>query len=154
VLVLRALGLGDAVTGIAALRGVRRAWPDRFIALAAPAAIGQWLRDMGVIDEVLATSGLGPLEWPPAGWVDGGGHIAVNLHGRGPLSHRVLLQTAPEELIGFRCPRAGHLSGPVWRADEHEVDRWCRLVSWAGGPCGRQDLLLRSAPLDATDDLA
>ena len=146
VLVLRALGLGDAATGIAALRGVRRAWPDRFIALAAPAVIGQWLRDLGIIDEVLPTVGLDELAWPPPGWLDGGGHIAVDLHGRGPLSHRVLLRTAPAQLIGFRCPPAGHLSGPSWRPDEHEVDRWCRLISRAGGPCGRQDLLLRQTP--------
>ena len=41
VLALRALGLGDALTGIPALRGIRRAWPDRFIALAAPAVIAR-----------------------------------------------------------------------------------------------------------------
>ena len=76
-LVLRALGLGDALTGIPALRGIRRAWPDRFIALAAPAPIGRWLRQLGVVDEVLVTERLAPLQWPPTGWIGVGGHIAV-----------------------------------------------------------------------------
>jgi hypothetical protein len=80
VLVLRALGLGDALTGIAALRGVRRAWPDRVLVLAAPSLVGDWLRGLGLVDEVLPTAGLLRLFWPPADWVDVRGHVAVNLH--------------------------------------------------------------------------
>lgn len=134
VLVLRALGLGDALTGVAALRGVRRAWPDRRLVLAAPAASGHWLRALGVVDDVLPTTGLGqPLRW------SGSGHVAVDLHGRGPTSHDLLLATQPARLVAFGTGR--HL-GPRWRADEHEVDRWCRLVRGAGGPCDRPDLRL------------
>jgi ADP-heptose:LPS heptosyltransferase len=140
--VLRALGLGDAMAGIPALRGLRRRWPERFIALAAGPAIGGWLRELGVIDEVLPTSGLSPLEWPPPAWIAGGGHIAVDLHGNGPLSHRVLMTTAPDSLVAFRCPLAGHLTGPMWRSDEHEVDRWCRLMRSAGAECDAGDLRL------------
>jgi ADP-heptose:LPS heptosyltransferase len=144
VLVLRALGLGDALTGIPALRGIRRAWPDRFIVLAAPPASGRWLRDLGVVEEVLPTSGLADLSWPPAGWIGVGGHIAVNLHGRGPRSHRVLNATAPDRLVAFRSATGGHLTGPQWRQDEHEVARWCRLLSTVNGPCTEQDLRLPS----------
>lgn len=139
VLVLRALGLGDALSGVAALRGVRRAWPDRTLVLAAPAGVGSWLRDLGVVDEVLPTSGLEPLAWT------GAGHVAVNLHGRGPQSHRLLQRTGPERLVAFASAEAG-VRGPAWRADEHEVDRWCRLVTGAGGPCGREDLRLLVEP--------
>ena len=138
VLVLRALGLGDALTGVAALRGVRRAWPDRELWLAGPAATGDWLRDLGVVDHVLPAAGLDPLTWP------GRGHVAVDLHGRGPQSHRVLQATGPEHLVAFGCPEADH-DGPAWRQDEHEVDRWCRLVTATGGPCGAEDLRLRGA---------
>lgn len=145
VLVLRALGLGDALAGIPALRGVRRRWPDRFIALACSHDIGGWLKDLGLIDEVLSTQGLTPLTWPPPGWIGFGGHIAVDLHGRGPLSHRVLAATAPDSLTAFRCPRSGHLAGPRWRSDEHEVRRWCRLVRSAGGHCDVEDLRLPPA---------
>ncbi|CAL8971335.1 hypothetical protein CELL_01010 [Cellulomonas sp. T2.31MG-18] len=148
VLVLRALGLGDALTGVAALRGVRRAWPDRRLWLAGPVGIGSWLRDLGVVDEVVPAAGLDPLVLPPE--LARGGHIAVNLHGRGPQSHAVLAATRPSRLVAFAAE--GFPEGPVWRADEHEVDRWCRLVTWAGGECGREDLRLTLSPGASDDD--
>ncbi|WP_153398568.1 glycosyltransferase family 9 protein [Ornithinicoccus halotolerans] len=140
VLVLRALGLGDALTGVAPLRGVRRAWPDHRLVLAAPAGVGGWLARLGVVDAVLPTDGLQPAwleetEWWP------GGHLAVNLHGRGPQSHRLLQATRPDRMVAFGCPEAGH-EGPPWEPDEHEVARWCRLVRHAGGDCGAEDLRL------------
>jgi ADP-heptose:LPS heptosyltransferase len=134
VLVLRALGLGDALTGVAALRGVRRAWPDRRLCLAGPGALGEWLRGLGVVDEVVPAQGLAALRW------QGRDHVAVNLHGRGPQSHAVLAATRPSRLVAFATP--DHPDGPQWRAEEHEVDRWCRLVSSVGGRCGPEDLWL------------
>jgi ADP-heptose:LPS heptosyltransferase len=138
VLVLRALGLGDAVSGVAPLRGVRRAWPSGCIVLAAPEATGGWLRRLGLVDEVLPTTGLSRLQWSGRD----GPAVAVNLHGRGPHSHQNLQATRPGRLVGFRCPGAGFDDGPAWRPDEHEVERWCRLVRGAGGPCGPEDLRL------------
>lgn len=145
VLVLRALGLGDALTAVAPLRGVRRMMPGHRLVLAAPAAVGAWLAGLGVVDGVLPLPGLVPLPPTP------GGHVAVNLHGRGPLSHELLLASRPGRLVGFAAPEAGH-DGPPWRPDEHEVRRWCRLVTDAGGPCDPEDLRLRAhrpAPRDA-----
>lgn len=146
VLVLRALGLGDALTAVPALRGVRRAWPDRRLVLAAPRAEGGLLRDLGVVDAVLETDATGisargitpgaALPW------DARGHVAVNLHGRGPQSHDLLLRTHPDRLVAYACPEAGHDAGPAWEDDEHEVARWCRLVVDAGGPCDARDLRL------------
>ena len=147
VLVLRALGLGDALTGVAALRGLRRAWPDDRIVLAAPAETGGWLRGLGLVDDIVPTAGLGPLARPYSGRKPatlGGRHVAVNLHGRGPQSHRMLQATLPDRLVAFRCPEAAYDDGPAWTLDEHEVDRWCRLVRSAGGPCSREDLRLAS----------
>jgi len=140
VLALRALGLGDALTGVPALRGLRRAFPDHRLVLAAPAGVGGWLRDLGVVDDVLPTAGLAPLRWAGPG-----GHVAVNLHGRGPQSHQLLQATRPDRLVAFAAPAAGH-DGPAWRPDEHEVDRWCRLVRSAGGACEREDLRLDVGP--------
>ncbi|MCD2261156.1 glycosyltransferase family 9 protein [Dietzia aurantiaca] len=136
VLVLRALGLGDALTGIAPIRGLHRLFPDRRVVLAAPATIGGWMVRMGVVDAVLATPGLVPLGPLP------GGHVAVDLHGRGPESQRLLAAGGPGRLIGFDCPEIGH-RGPRWVRDEHEVLRWCRVVRDAGGECGVDDLRLR-----------
>lgn len=133
---LRALGLGDLLTGVPALRGLRRLHPDRPLLLAAPAAIGGWLRDLGVVDGVVVTAGL---DGPPPG--EGlGPHDAVDLHGNGSPSHDLLLRAAPRSLLALALPGQG--PGPQWRAGEHEVDRWCRLVRSAGGACGREDLLL------------
>lgn len=137
VLVLRALGLGDALTAVAPLRGVRRMLPGHRLVLAAPEGVGTWLAELGVVDGVLPLPGLVPL--PPVA----GGHVAVNLHGRGPLSHELLLGSRPGRLVAFAAPGTGH-DGPDWRADEHEVQRWCRLVGAAGGPCGPEDLRLRT----------
>jgi ADP-heptose:LPS heptosyltransferase len=144
VLVLRALGLGDALTAVPALRGVRRAWPGRRLVLAAPRAEGGLLRDLGVVDAVLETDATGvsargvepgaTLPWA------GRGHVAVNLHGRGPQSHDLLRRTGPERLVAFACAAAGHADGPAWDPAEHEVARWCRLVRDAGGRCGPEDL--------------
>lgn len=137
VLVLRALGLGDALTGVAALRGVRRAWPGHRLVLAAPRGLGEWFVSLGLADAVLPVSGLDPLAWS---WT-GSERVAVNLHGSGPESHRVLRATGPERLVAFGSAEAGH-EGPSWDDAEHEVLRWCRLVTSAGGPCGPEDLRL------------
>jgi ADP-heptose:LPS heptosyltransferase len=61
VLALRALGLGDALTGVPALRGLRRRWPAARLVLAAPPGPGGWLRDLGLVDAVLPAAGIAPL---------------------------------------------------------------------------------------------
>jgi ADP-heptose:LPS heptosyltransferase len=151
-LVLRALGLGDGLTAVPALRGLRRLAGDRELVLACAHPVAGLLRAHGVVDAVLPTSGLD--DEPPGTLFrrrTGRRHVAVNLHDRGPLSHRLLQAGEPDALVAFACRESG-VSGPLWRPDEHEVSRWCRLVTWAGGPCGGGDLLLgdpgdRSGPV-------
>lgn len=144
VLVLRALGLGDGLTGVPALRGLRRLLgPDARIVLAAPAGIGTFLVAAGLADEILETPALDDVaeRWRAAG-PGRAPDLAVDLHGRGPRSHRLLQSLRPGRLLAWRCPEAGHLDGPEHDDAEHEVTRWCRLVGWAGGPCGPDDLRL------------
>jgi ADP-heptose:LPS heptosyltransferase len=138
ILVLRALGVGDLVTVVPALRGLRAAAPDAELVLAAPRWLAPLVDLVGGVDRLVAVSGLGPLPWlgPPP-------DVAVNLHGRGPRSHRVLAATGPRRLLAFANPDAGHVEGPDWRDDEHEVDRWVRLLAWYGIPADRADLALR-----------
>jgi ADP-heptose:LPS heptosyltransferase len=69
--------------------------------------------------------------------------LAVNLHGAGPRSHRLLAELRPQRLIAFRCADSGHLDGPQWIEEEHEVARWCRLLDWYGIPADPDDLALR-----------
>ncbi|MEW1955825.1 glycosyltransferase family 9 protein [Terrabacter sp. NPDC080008] len=135
-LVLRALGLGDVLTAVPALRAIRRGLPDHEIVLAGPAALADLVVAPDLVDRVLPAQGLAPIEW------DGPGpDTAVDLHGCGPESHRLLQSLHPTRLVGFACAAAG-IAGPPWRAGEHEVRRWCRLVTEAGWPADPSQLRL------------
>jgi len=139
--VLRALGLGDLLTAVPALRALRRGHPDHELVLATPAALAPLVDRTGAVDRLLPASGLDPLAWP----YDAPPDLAVNLHGRGPQSHELLRALGPRELVAFGCE--GY-DGPPWRPDEHEVHRWCRLVAPLGLAPDRTDLLL-ARPDDA-----
>ncbi|WFE39589.1 glycosyltransferase family 9 protein [Micromonospora sp. WMMD998] len=138
ILVLRALGVGDLATAVPALRGLRAGLPGRELVLAAPAWLAPLAELTGAVDRVLPTEGPGRIAWtgrPP--------EVAVNLHGRGPESHRALAATRPVRLLAHRNPSAGHLDGPAWADDAHEVHRWCRLLHAYGLPADPGDLALR-----------
>ncbi|MGK5739496.1 glycosyltransferase family 9 protein [Micromonospora sp. URMC 103] len=138
ILVLRALGVGDLATGVPALRALRAAYPREELALVAPRALAPLVDLVGGVDRLVDAPGLGNLRWsgsPP--------RLAVNLHGRGPQSHRMLAGARPGRLLAFANPEAGFTDGPPWRAEEHEIDRWCRLLAWYGVPADRADLALR-----------
>ncbi|WP_433261602.1 glycosyltransferase family 9 protein [Micromonospora vinacea] len=141
ILALRALGIGDLATAVPALRALRAAFPDHRLALAAPRWLAPMLDLVGAVDQLIDVDGLGPYQWPPLSpdW-------AVNLHGRGPQSHRLLHTAQPRRLMAFACPEADHHNGPAWRSDEHEVRRWCRLLAWYGIVADPEDLALRRPP--------
>jgi ADP-heptose:LPS heptosyltransferase len=139
--VLRALGLGDFLTAVPALRALAAAFPDHRRRLLAPA----WLEPLlalldGAVDEIVDVAGRAavPAELPAAAHR---ADIAVNLHGRGPQSTAVLRATEPRRLVAF-----GLDGGPEWRADEHEVARWCRLLSESGIPADPGALDLAAPP--------
>lgn len=135
VLVLRALGLGDLLTGIPALRGLRRALPLAHVVLATRGDLAGLALFSGAVDEVLPTPGLGQLRWDGRS-VD----LAVNLHGRGPQSIGDLAATRPRSLLSHRHPAYPDAEGPQWRDDVHEVDRWCALLHTAEISCDPADL--------------
>jgi ADP-heptose:LPS heptosyltransferase len=136
ILALRALGVGDLLTAVPALRGLRGAFGEQPLALAAPTWLTPLIDLIGGVDRVVPVSSLEPGSSLPRA------EIAVNLHGSGPESHRLLQATQPAKLWAFANAEAGHLDGPTWTAEEHEVHRWCRLVRHYGVTADETDLLI------------
>jgi ADP-heptose:LPS heptosyltransferase len=127
VVILRALGLGDFLTGVPAYRALRATFADHEIVLAAPG--------------VLAPGELQPIRWPGAR-----PSVAVDLHGNGPASHRLVRALRAESTMMYASPADPHVTGPWWDDREHEVSRWCRLVEWWGVPADRSALGLAPPP--------
>ncbi|MEW6270786.1 MAG: glycosyltransferase family 9 protein [Thermodesulfobacteriota bacterium] len=137
-LVLRALGLGDLLTAVPSLRALAAASRGHRVVLAAPRALAPLAMHTGAVDAVVDAAPLAPLRIGPLR-----PDVAVNLHGRGPQSHRMLLATRPRRLIAFSHPDVPESAGgATWRADEHEVARWCRLLAGAGIASDPADLEL------------
>lgn len=138
VLVLRALGLGDLLTAVPALRGLRSAYPEHRLVLAAPAPLRELAMLTGAVDDLAPTAWWGQLRWrqaPPA--------IAVNLHGRGPQSTGVLRALRPAVLLAHAAPGQ---PGPEWDPELHEVHRWCRLLEYFDIPADPTELRLARPP--------
>jgi ADP-heptose:LPS heptosyltransferase len=137
IVVLRALKLGDFLTGVPAFRAVRRAFPQSRIALAAPRELAPLLELLeGTFDELIHARELAPLP-PRAHHAD----IGIDLHGKGPESQRLLLAAGARRLIAFRHPDVPESArGAEHDPDEHEVRRWCRMLTHAGIPADPSDL--------------
>jgi ADP-heptose:LPS heptosyltransferase len=156
-LVLRASGLGDLLTGIPALRALRRAWPDDWLMLAAPRGLQPLIPMIGAVDELVPTAGLAQF-LSDLHRYDIGDHDqhrfdhdrrpdlrpkhAVNLHGRGPQSIDCLQALHPEILISHAHPDRPGVDGPRWDDRMNEIDRWCALLEAYGISADRSDLRL------------
>jgi ADP-heptose:LPS heptosyltransferase len=126
VLAVRAAGLGDLMVALPAIRALRRALPDDHLTLAIPAPLSPLVGALA--DDVLdlraqdSPDQLQRLVESPDRY-----DVVVNLHGKGPHSHRACQAVTRTRLVAYRCPPTFE-HGPDWRP-EHETDRWCRLVA-------------------------
>ena len=128
IVALRALGLGDFLTAVPALRALADSFPEHEVVLAVPRALRPLAQLARVADTIVPAAPLAPLPGSLAG-----PDLAVNLHGSGPESHRILTALRPRRLVAFAHPAVPESAGgPSWRPDEHEVRRWCRLLSETG----------------------
>lgn len=136
--VLRALGLGDLLTVVPALRALAAALPGHHRVLAAPAALGPLAVEHDLVDEVVDVdlrAGGRPAAERALPAVLRDADVAVNLHGRGPQSTRMLARTRPGRLVAFAHPAVpASAGGPAWDEGEHEAARWCRLLAATGIP--------------------
>jgi ADP-heptose:LPS heptosyltransferase len=134
---LRALGLGDFLTAVPAYRALRAAYPGHETVLAAPAVLAPLAELTGAIDRLLPAGELEPISWdgPPP-------DVAVDLHGDGPASHRLVEALSAPLTMLYASPQAPDAKGPWWNPSEHEVARWCRLLEWYGVPADPGDLRL------------
>jgi ADP-heptose:LPS heptosyltransferase len=149
-LVLRALGLGDLLVAVPALRALAAAFPGHRRVLLAPEPLAPLALAGGLVHELVdcraPRSGRGA--FAPLGPGLAGPDLAVNLHGRGPESHLALLAARPRRLVAFANDQVpASAGGPPWDAgEEHERERWCRLLTAAGIPADPARLELDPPP--------
>ncbi|MER5214433.1 glycosyltransferase family 9 protein [Streptomyces sp. NPDC002838] len=146
-LVLRALGLGDLLAGVPALRALRRAFPGHELVLAAPAELAPVAAATGAVDLLLPASAPGRAVPRSLDWTGPPPDVAVDLHGNGPPSHHLLMDLRPIRLLAFAHPATPEVDGPQWRPEEHERVRWCRLLRWYGIDADPTDLRLPRPPV-------
>lgn len=132
-LALRALKLGDLLVAVPALKGLRSAFPDHRILLAAP----EWLRPIvgliNAVDELVPLPDLTTRLPSNLNRID----TVVNLHGKGPESRLLLETLQPAHRYGHVAPG---WNGPAWQQDMHERVRWCRMLQWHGMAADADDV--------------
>ncbi len=110
--------------------------------LATPAELAPVVAATGAVDRLLPAAEPGRAVPRALDWTGPPPDVAVDLHGNGPPSHRLLAGLRPGKLMAFAHPGTPEIEGPPWYAEEHERDRWCRLLAAYGIDADPADLRL------------
>lgn len=168
--ILRALALGDFLTSLPALRALVRAFPEHRRILTCPCWLRPLVQMTRVADEIIDGAHFGKetgdavqyrvptdlqerieLEKAQLKGLKGAPKepdIAVNLRGQRVALHETLLALKPHRFIGYYNPDVPATEGsPIWRPDEYEVERWCRLLQENGIPADPRDLHIEPSDL-------
>ncbi|MBT2365550.1 glycosyltransferase family 9 protein [Streptomyces sp. ISL-10] len=111
---------------------MRRHLPGHDLVLAAPGRLSAAAAATGLVDRLLPTTAAGREVPGELAWSGPEPDVAADLHGNGPPSHLLLQRLRPGRLFAYAHPETPGIQGPVWREDEHERARWCRLLAWYG----------------------
>lgn len=151
-LALRTLKLGDLLVAVPAIHGLRRAFPEHRLVLAVPGWLEPVVELVDGVDALLPTPGLDHLLPLSPGRVD----VAVNLHGSGPESRRLIdalearismVHHVPE-IDGPEADSPASTPSPVppaWSPHLGERARWVRLLDAYGVAADPDDVGLRSS---------
>lgn len=157
VLVVRDSGLGDLVTALPALRGLRRAFPDREIIMTCPSSLrpfAEWLKVAGALrTEGLRTTPVDPSAHPVVDrlildgrWWEDEQPQAVIVVLRVPEDPELLhglVAKDPALLVAYRLPGVEAIAGhPDFSFGDHILCRWGRLLAAFGIPTDDKDLFL------------
>lgn len=131
VIALQALGLGDFLTTLPALRALRRHFASDEIIWAGNPNFLSLIEPL--VDDVVEVADIGSWTLLPRA------EIGVNFHGSGPRSHELLAYT--DHLIGhFHPTLAPH--GPPWSPTKHMRDLWVDLLGAESIQANSADFLL------------
>ena len=141
--VFRGLYLGDLVAATGALRALRHGYPGAEITLVSLPWASALAPHLPHVDRLLS--------YPGASGLDGGEDkgdlkgflarvqaekfaLAVNMHGRGPISTRLVVRFSARRVAGFAHEAAPTLDVEVpWDAEAHESCKLFLLAFMAGG---------------------
>lgn len=143
--VLRALYLGDLLCAVPAFRALRRRFPAAEITLIGLPWAADLVARLPYIDRLLpfpGYAGITEAAYDPARTADfmaaaraAGYDLALQMHGDGSITNGFVAELGARTSLGYRRGADERLRSTLpYRSDEHEIQRWLRLVDVLGAP--------------------
>ncbi len=163
-LIFRALQVGDLLCAVPALRALRQRLPSaEFTLVGLPWASQLLPRYAGLIDHVLAFPGHPdlPEQVPDLDALEAflcavrarNADLAIQMHGSGEVSNRIVERFHARQTIGFSSAAQRRVGFVDWPAEGHEIRRCLALPKEIGAPVDDESLYFPILP-DDEDELA